>query len=217
MPKLKIRCGGVVGKKGDISPQPPVSRTASVPEIASLQAPEAMDELDPAVLGKLPAPAAIAVASVHKYWTSAFSKATDNAELIEFLKLVEMYTSRSHVLNCELYKVLVVKADKLHSTVGGGEDINALRSENKGLRVQLTFSKDARARAIYDITKVGTIQRACVQAQRMAESQLRACQNMIHAKDKELTEALTELSRVKDLLANLGVLGYVDLKDPTET
>ncbi|KAL2473955.1 hypothetical protein Fot_49691 [Forsythia ovata] len=66
------------------------------------------DELDPMVLGKLPAPVAIAAASVHKYWTSAFEKAADNAELMELLKLAEMFTSRSHVLNCELYKVLAM-------------------------------------------------------------------------------------------------------------
>ncbi|KAL2528627.1 hypothetical protein Fot_21228 [Forsythia ovata] len=59
------------------------------------------DELDPTVLGKLPTPAAIVAASVHKYWTMAFGKATDNVELTELLKLVEMYTSWSHVLNCE--------------------------------------------------------------------------------------------------------------------
>ncbi|KAL2538388.1 hypothetical protein Fot_19779 [Forsythia ovata] len=49
------------------------------------------DELDPTILGKPPAPAAIAAVSVHKYWTSAFGKATDNTELMELLKLVEMY------------------------------------------------------------------------------------------------------------------------------
>ncbi|KAL2456020.1 hypothetical protein Fot_57131 [Forsythia ovata] len=37
------------------------------------------DELDPTVLGKLPPPAAIATASVHKYWTSAFGKVVDDA------------------------------------------------------------------------------------------------------------------------------------------
>ncbi|KAL2489326.1 Uncharacterized protein Fot_42618 [Forsythia ovata] len=136
---------------------------------------------------------------------------------MEFLKLAEMYTSRSHVLNYVLYKVLAMKVNELRSTVREGEDIDALHSENKDLRAELAFSEEARARAIYDITKTGTIQRACVQAQRTAESQLRACQNMIHAKDKELTEALTELSRAKDLLANLGVPGYADPKGPTRT
>ncbi|KAL2514644.1 hypothetical protein Fot_28615 [Forsythia ovata] len=76
------------------------------------------DKLDPTVLGKLPVPTTIAAASVHKYWTSAFDKATDNAELMELLKLAEMYTSRSHVLNYELYKVLAMKVDELRSTVG---------------------------------------------------------------------------------------------------
>ncbi|KAL2553202.1 hypothetical protein Fot_06821 [Forsythia ovata] len=96
-----------------------------------------------------------------------------------------------------------------------GTDIDPLPSENKILHAQLAFFEDAKARAIYDITKVGTIQMVCVQAQRKVESQLRACQNMIHAKDKELTKALTELSRAKDLLANLGVPGYTNPKDPT--
>ncbi|KAL2545911.1 hypothetical protein Fot_15144 [Forsythia ovata] len=175
------------------------------------------DELDPTVLGKLPAPAAIAVASIHKYWTSAFEKATDNAELMELLKLAEMYTSRSHVLNCELYKVLAMKVDKLHSTVGGDKDVNVMRSENKDLQERLAIFEDVRARAIYDVTKAKRIQSVCVQAQKKAESQLRSCQNMIHAKDKELTEALSELSRAQDLLANLGVSGYADPKSPTGT
>ncbi|KAL2549849.1 hypothetical protein Fot_11379 [Forsythia ovata] len=125
---------------------------------------------------------------------------------MELLKLAEMYTFRSHVLNCELYKVLVMKFDELRSTVGGGVDIDVLCLENKDLWEQLVISEDVMARAIRDIAKAGTIQRACVQAQRKAESQLRACQNVIHAKDKELMEALTELSKAKDLLANLGSL-----------
>ncbi|KAL2489031.1 hypothetical protein Fot_42323 [Forsythia ovata] len=37
---------------------------------------------------------------------------------------------------------------------------------------------------------------------------------MVYSKDKELTEALTELSKAKDLLASLGVPGYVDPNDP---
>ncbi|KAL2514574.1 hypothetical protein Fot_28545 [Forsythia ovata] len=77
------------------------------------------DELDPMVLGKLPALATIAAASVHKYWTPAFKKAADNTELMELLKLAEMYTSQSHVLNCELYKVMAMKVDELRSNVGG--------------------------------------------------------------------------------------------------
>ncbi|KAL2545519.1 hypothetical protein Fot_14752 [Forsythia ovata] len=122
------------------------------------------DDLDPTVLRILPALAAIAAASVHKYWTSTFGKPADNAELTELLKLVEMYTSQSHVLNCELYKVLAMKIDELHSTVGRDEDVNALRSENKDLRKRLAFSEDERTRAIYDITKAKRVQSVCVQA-----------------------------------------------------
>ncbi|KAL2549807.1 hypothetical protein Fot_11337 [Forsythia ovata] len=106
----------------------------------------------------------MAAASVYKYWTSTFEKATDNAELMELLKLAEMYTSRSHVLNCELYKVLAMKVDELRSTVGRDVDVNALRSENKDLRERLAISEDARARAIYDVTKAKRIQSICVQA-----------------------------------------------------
>ncbi|KAL2538466.1 hypothetical protein Fot_19857 [Forsythia ovata] len=172
------------------------------------------DELDPAVLEKLSAPAAIAAASIHKYWTPTFGKATDSTEL---LKLAEMYTSQSHVLNCELDKVLTMKVDELRFTVGGDEDVDALRAKNKDLQEQLVFPKDARARAIYDVTKAKRILSVCVQAQKKAKSQLRSCQNMIHAKDKELTEALSELSRAQDLLAYLGISGYADPKSPTGT
>ncbi|KAL2501403.1 Uncharacterized protein Fot_35251 [Forsythia ovata] len=84
--------------------------------------------------GKLRIPAAIAATSVHKYWISAFRKATYNAELTELLKLDEMYTSQGHVLNYELYKVLAMKVDELHSIIGGDEDVDALRSENKDLQ-----------------------------------------------------------------------------------
>ncbi|KAL2514535.1 uncharacterized protein Fot_28506 [Forsythia ovata] len=125
-----------------------------------------------------------------------------------------MYTSRSYVINYELYKVLAMKVDELHSTVGIDEDVDALRLENKDLRELLAFSEDARARSIYNITKAKMIQRACVQVQRKAESQLRSCQNMIHAKDKELIEALTELSKAQGLLANLEVPSYADPMGP---
>ncbi|KAL2529959.1 hypothetical protein Fot_22560 [Forsythia ovata] len=148
------------------------------------------DELDPTVLGKLPPPAAKAAASIHKYWTSAFGKAADNAELTELLKLAEI------LMNC---------APPL-----GDEDVEALRAENKDLREQLVFSEDARARATYDVIKARTIQKACVNAQKMAESQLKSCQNIIYAKDKELTEALNELSKAQGLLAKLEVPSYAE-------
>ncbi|KAL2538839.1 hypothetical protein Fot_20230 [Forsythia ovata] len=173
------------------------------------------DELDPMVLGKLPAPVAIAVASIHKYWTFAFGKATDDAELTELLELAEMYTFRSHVLNCELYKVLEMKVDELRSVTWGDEDVEALRAENKDLRGLCAFSEDTRSRATYDVMKARTTQKACVDAQKTVESQLKFCQNMIYAKDKELTEALNELAKAQGLLAKLGVPGYAEPQGPT--
>ncbi|KAL2549817.1 hypothetical protein Fot_11347 [Forsythia ovata] len=58
---------------------------------------------------------------------------------------------------------------------------------------------------------------AAASAQKKSELQLRSCQDMVHTKDKELTEALNELSRALDLLAKLGVPGYADPKSPTGT
>ncbi|KAL2493648.1 hypothetical protein Fot_37405 [Forsythia ovata] len=110
-----------------------------------------------------------------------------------------------------------MKIDELPSTTGGDEDVEALCTKNKDLREQLVFSENSRARALYNVTKANRIQSVCVQAQKKVESQLRSCQNMIHAKDKELSEALSELSRAHDLLANLGVPGYADPQGPTGT
>ncbi|KAL2552699.1 hypothetical protein Fot_06318 [Forsythia ovata] len=108
-----------------------------------------------------------------------------------------------------------MKVDELRSIVGGDEDVNVLRSVNKDLRERLAFFENVRARAIYDITKAKRI--LCVQAQKKSESQLRSCQSMVHAKDKELTEALTELSKAQGLLAKLGVPDYEDPEGPTGT
>ncbi|KAL2529594.1 hypothetical protein Fot_22195 [Forsythia ovata] len=90
-------------------------RTLVPPPVECINIGFRWDELDPTVLGKYEP----LVASVHKYWTSTFEKAADNAELIELLKLAEMYTSRSHVLKYKLYKVLAMKVDELRSNVGG--------------------------------------------------------------------------------------------------
>ncbi|KAL2538827.1 hypothetical protein Fot_20218 [Forsythia ovata] len=168
------------------------------------------DQLDPSILGKLPSAVALAATSIHKYWTSSFGKAVDTAEVTELMKLAEMYTSRSHVLNCELYKILEMKVDEIHSVIGEDEDAEAMRAEIKRLRARLTFSKDARTRATYDVTKAQTIQKAYVVARKKAESQLKSCQSMIQAKDKELTEVLNELTKAKGLLAKLGVPGYAE-------
>ncbi|KAL2489025.1 hypothetical protein Fot_42317 [Forsythia ovata] len=168
------------------------------------------DKLDPTILGKLPPAVANAAASVHKYWTSAFGKATETTEVTELLKLAEMYSSLSHVLNWELYKMLEMKVDELRSVIREDEDVEAMSAENKDLRVQLAFSEDVRARATYGVTKARTIQKACVDAQKKVESQLKSSQSMIHAKDKELTEALSELAKAQSLLAKLGALGYAE-------
>ncbi|KAL2544785.1 hypothetical protein Fot_14018 [Forsythia ovata] len=128
------------------------------------------DKLDPSVFRKLSPAFALAATSVHKYWTSTFGKAADTVEVTELIKLAEMYTSCSHVLNCELYKMLEMKVDEIHSVIGEDEDVEVMRAENKRLRARLAFSKDARTRATYDVTKAQTIQKACVVAQKKAES-----------------------------------------------
>ncbi|KAL2501275.1 hypothetical protein Fot_35123 [Forsythia ovata] len=55
-----------------------------------------------------------------------------------------------------------------------------------------------------------TIQKAYVVAQKKAESQLKSCQSMIQARDKELTEVFNELTKAKGLLAKLGVPSYTE-------
>ncbi|KAL2529202.1 hypothetical protein Fot_21803 [Forsythia ovata] len=160
------------------------------------------DKLDPSVVEMLPPAVALAATSVHKYWTSSFGKAADTAEVTELMKLTEMYTTRSHVLNCELYKILEMKVDEIHSILGEDEDAEAMRDEIKRLWARLAFFEDVRTRATYDVTKAQTIQKA--------ESQLKSCQRMIHAKDRELTEVLNELTKAKGLLAKLGVTGYTE-------
>ncbi|KAL2522483.1 hypothetical protein Fot_26406 [Forsythia ovata] len=172
------------------------------------------DKLDPTVLVKLPPAVAFTATSVHKYWTSAFGKAADTAEVTELMKLAEMYTSRSHILNCELYKMLEMKVDEIHSVIGEDEDVEVMRAENKRLRARLAFSEDAWTRATYDVTKAQTIHKACVVARKKAESQLKSCQSMIQAKDKELAEVLNELAKAKGFLAKLGVPGYAEPYEP---
>ncbi|KAL2501747.1 hypothetical protein Fot_35595 [Forsythia ovata] len=98
------------------------------------------DKLDPSVVERLPSAVALAATSVHKYWTSSFGKAIDTVEVTELIKLAEMYTSRSHVLNCELYKMLEMKVDEIHSVLGEDEDAKAMRAEIKRLRARLAFS-----------------------------------------------------------------------------
>ncbi|KAL2538258.1 hypothetical protein Fot_19649 [Forsythia ovata] len=125
----KKKAGAKSGEESSrVSASPPLGKYEYI-NIGSRQ-----DKLDPTVLGKFPPPVANAVASVHKYWTSAFGKAAETAEVTELLKLAEMYTSCSHVLNYELYKMLEMKVDELHSVIGKDEDVEAMRAENKDLR-----------------------------------------------------------------------------------
>ncbi|KAL2477541.1 hypothetical protein Fot_46555 [Forsythia ovata] len=103
-----------------------------------------------------------------------------------------------------------MKVDEIHSALGEDEDADAMRAEIKCLRARLAFSEDAQTRATYDVTKAQTIQKVCIVAQKKVESQLKSCQNMIQAKDRELTEVLNELAKAKSLLAKLGVPGYTE-------
>ncbi|KAL2489751.1 hypothetical protein Fot_43043 [Forsythia ovata] len=128
------------------------------------------DKLDPSIVGKLPPVVVLTATSIYKYWTSSFGKAADTAEVTELMKLAEMYTSRSHVLNCELYKMLEMKADEIHFVIGENDDVEAMRAEIKRLRARLVFFEDARTRATYDVTKAQTIQKACVVAKKKVES-----------------------------------------------
>ncbi|KAL2558932.1 Uncharacterized protein Fot_03671 [Forsythia ovata] len=73
------------------------------------------------------------------------------------------------------------------------------------------FGRDShflKTRGLVPRTRFGQLQKACVDAQKKAESQLKSCQSMINDKDKELTEALSELANAKGLLAKLGAPSY---------
>ncbi|KAL2545004.1 hypothetical protein Fot_14237 [Forsythia ovata] len=106
--------------------------------------------------------------------------------------------------------MLEMRVAEIQSTLREDENVEAMRAEIKRLRARLAFSEDARSRATYDVTKAQTIQKACIVAQKKAESQLKSCQNMIQAKDRELTKVLNELTKAKSLLAKLGVPGYTE-------
>ncbi|KAL2557715.1 hypothetical protein Fot_02454 [Forsythia ovata] len=197
-------------KSGEQASRTPVSPPPGRPEYINIGARQ--DKLDPLVVDKLPSAVALAATSVHKYWTSSFGKAVDTAEVTELMKLAEMYTSRSHVLNCELYKILEMKVGEIQSALDEDENAEAMRAEIKRLRARFAFSEDAQTRATYDVTKAQTIQKACIVAQKKVESQLKSCQNMIQAKDRELTEVLDELAKAKSLLAKLFARVSIDKK-----
>ncbi|KAL2552657.1 hypothetical protein Fot_06276 [Forsythia ovata] len=161
VPKFKIKSGRGVSEQENISPQPLELRTGSVPEVVVPQASKATtgrflhysvsaennsgrflhchDELDPAILERLPPSSATAAASIHKYRTSVWARATEGANISELIKMAKMNTARSHVLNCELYKDLAMKVDELRSIVVGTEDIDALRLRIKPFVRSLQF------------------------------------------------------------------------------
>ncbi|KAL2510423.1 hypothetical protein Fot_34070 [Forsythia ovata] len=126
----------------------------------------------------------------------------DNIDLLEMLKLEEMNTFRSHVLNCELYKVLTMKINELRSTIVDVEDIDELLSKKKIIHSRLAIFEDARTQDEYKITMAKMIQRLSVKARKQVELKLKVCEDMAHAKHKELTEALRSSQRPKNCWPN---------------
>ncbi|KAL2538251.1 hypothetical protein Fot_19642 [Forsythia ovata] len=100
--------------------------------------------------------------------------------------MTKMSTAWSHVLNCELYKVLVMKVDELRSTVTGTEDIDELRSENKILCSMLAIYDDAREQAEFKIINSEMIQMLSVSARKQVEWKLKVCEDMSYTKHKQL-------------------------------
>ncbi|KAL2528676.1 hypothetical protein Fot_21277 [Forsythia ovata] len=127
-----------------------------------------------------------------------------------------MSTVWSHILNCELYKVLEMKIDELCSTVASAEDIDELSLENKVLRSRLAFFEDAKAQAEFKIIKSKMIQRLSVSTLKQDELKLKVCEDIVYAKHKQLAETLVELSNAKELLAKLGASDYTDPKGSVE-
>ncbi|KAL2553251.1 hypothetical protein Fot_06870 [Forsythia ovata] len=103
-----------------------------------------------------------------------------------------------------------MKVGEMHSTVVGAEEIDALCSKNMVLHARLTIVEDARAQAVFQLTKSQTFQMMCADAHRKAELKLKIFEDMAYAKHKELTEVLTKLSRAKELLAKLEAPGHLD-------
>ncbi|KAL2538267.1 hypothetical protein Fot_19658 [Forsythia ovata] len=119
--------------------------------------------------------------------------------------MAKMSIARSHVLNYELYKILVMKVDKLCSTAVGPEDTDELHLENKILRSRLALVEEARHQAKFKATKVETMRKVCNDAQRRDELKLKVYENMAYIKRKYLDEAQAELSKSNELLDRLGV------------
>ncbi|KAL2529404.1 hypothetical protein Fot_22005 [Forsythia ovata] len=99
------------------------------------------------------------------------------------------------------------------------EEMNTFQSHVLNCELYKVFAMkvDELRSKVVGAEDIDTLHSENIRPFKKAESQLRACQNMVHAKDKELTEALAELSKANDLLTILGVPGYADLKDPAGT
>ncbi|KAL2501479.1 hypothetical protein Fot_35327 [Forsythia ovata] len=110
-----------------------------------------------------------------------------------------------------------MKVDELHSTIEDVEDIDELCVENKMLCSSFAIYEDMRAKAEHMISMAETIRKLSIKARKQVELKLKVCEDMAHAKYKELTRALAELSKAKELLAKLGVSGYADSEGSAET
>ncbi|KAL2489089.1 hypothetical protein Fot_42381 [Forsythia ovata] len=146
----------VVEVVGGVSSSLPTPGTASVPvatvlPMIGINIGSRQDELDSAILDH-----------ISQLWRLPLSiniglqfgqGQQESADLLELIKMAEMNTARSHVLNCEAYKMLAMKVDELRSMVVGTDDIDDLRSENNVLRARLVIFEDARAQAVFQLTK----------------------------------------------------------------
>ncbi|KAL2558903.1 hypothetical protein Fot_03642 [Forsythia ovata] len=124
--------------------------------------------------------------------------------------MAEMNTVLSHILNCELYKVFAMKVDKLCLTVVGVEDIDALRSKNKALRARLPIVEDARAQAVFIVTKSKTIQMVYAQAQKKVELQLKVCEDMLKELAENQTLSLPNFLYLFNYASNVYLASFID-------
>ncbi|KAL2545902.1 MLP-like protein [Forsythia ovata] len=122
-----------------------------------------------------------------------------------------MSTARSHVLNCELYKVL---ASYVESKTMDSKDDDELPSKNKILHSKLALTEEARHQVEFKAIKSETMQNVCNDAWRRAELKLKVYEDMAYIKHKDLAGAQVELLKAKELLARLGVQTSAD---PDET
>ncbi|KAL2470717.1 hypothetical protein Adt_38853 [Abeliophyllum distichum] len=94
---------------------PRASHSPSVGKTENINIGLVHGRLDPDVLDELPPTARQAAVSVYRYWPPSFAKDVAGADLKQLVRLAEMHTARSHVLNCEVYKMLAVKTEESHS------------------------------------------------------------------------------------------------------